>query len=140
MTTAAMAKKLGRSSIMIEMDKKYCEYGQKRVDAIEYEDTPIANAVFDQKPKKVTMTEMITAGYFYVGEPFFFRNGQKVATLLEDGRLLYNEQPMDMHSCAATAREVQAKRLNGFDVWFVKRNNELVSIADIRENYRQTLN
>lgn len=139
MTTAAMAKKLGRSSIMIEMDKKYCEYGQKRVDAIEYEDTPIANAVFDQKPKKVTMKEMITAGYFYTGEPFFFCNGQEVATLLEDGRLLYNEQPMDMHSCAATAREVQAKRLNGFDVWFVKRNNELVSIADIRENYRQTI-
>lgn len=139
MTTAAMAKKLGRSSIMIEMDKKYCEYGQKRIDNIEYEDTPIANAVFDQKPKKVTMTEMITAGYFYTGEPFFFRNGQEVATLLEDGRLLYNEQPMDMHSCAATAREVQAKRLNGFDVWFVKRNNELVSIADIREDYRQTI-
>lgn len=140
MTTAAMAKKLGRSSIMIEMDKKYCEYGQKRVDAIEYEDTLIANAIYDQKPKKATMTEMITAGFFYVGEPFFLRNGQEVATLLGDGRLFYNEQPMDMHSCAATVREVQAKRLNGFDVWFVKRNNKLVSIADIREKYRQTLN
>lgn len=85
------------------------------------------------------MTEMITAGYFHVGEPFFFRNGQKIATLLEDGRLFYNEQPIDMHSCAATARGVQAKRLNGFDVWFVKRNSELVSIADIREQYRQTI-
>lgn len=125
---------------MIEMDKKYCEYGQKRVDAIEYEDTLIANAIYDQKPKKATMTEMITAGFFYVGEPFFLRNGQEVATLLGDGRLFYNEQPMDMHSCAATVREVQAKRLNGFDVWFVKRNNKLVSIADIREKYRQTLN
>lgn len=139
MTTAAMAKKLGRSSIMIEMDKKYCEYGQKRVDNIKYEDTPIANAIFDQKPKKVTMTEMIIAGYFHIGEPFFFRNGQEVATLLEDGRLLYNGEAVDMHSCAAKAREVQAKRLNGFDVWFVKRNNELVSIADIRENFRQTI-
>lgn len=139
MTTAAMAKKLGRSSIMIEMDKKYCEYGQKRIDAIEYEDTPIANAIYDQKPKKATMSEMIAAGYFTVGEPFFFRNGQEVASLLEDGRLFYNSQPMDMHSCAATAREVQAKRLNGFDVWFVKRNGALVSIAEIRENYRQTI-
>ena len=140
MTTAAMAKKLGRSSIMIEMDRKYCEYGQKRVDAIEYEDTPIANAVYDQKPKKVTMTEMISAGYFIIGEPFCLRNGQEVATLLEDGRLLYNGESLDMHTCAATAREVQAKRLNGFDVWFVKRNNELVSIADIREHYRKMLN
>ena len=85
------------------------------------------------------MTEMIIAGYFHIGEPFFFRNGQEVATLLEDGRLLYNGEAVDMHSCAAKAREVQAKRLNGFDVWFVKRNNELVSIADIRENFRQTI-
>ncbi len=139
MTTAAMAKKLGRSSIMIEMDAKYCQYGQKRIDTIEYEDTPIANAVFDEKPKKVTMAEMISAGYFTVGEAFCFRNGQEVASLLEDGRLLYNNEPIDMHSCAANAREVQAKRLNGFDVWFVKRNDLLVSIATIREEYRKTV-
>lgn len=52
MTTAAMAKKLGRSSIMIEMDKKYCEYGQKRVDAIKYEDTSIAKAHMTKNLKK----------------------------------------------------------------------------------------
>ncbi|MBQ8686102.1 MAG: site-specific DNA-methyltransferase [Clostridia bacterium] len=139
MTTAAMAKKLGRSSIMIEKDTQYCEYGQRRIDIIEYEDTPIANAIFDQKPKKATMPDMITAGYFTTGESFYFRNGEEVATLLEDGKLLYQGQPIDMHSCAAKAREVKAKRLNGFDVWFVKRNSELVSIATIREKYRQTI-
>ena len=139
MTTAAMAKKLGRSSIMIEMDTRYCEYGQRRIDTIEYEDTPIANAIFDQKPKKATMPDMIKAGYFATGESFYFRNGEEVATLLEDGKLLYQGQPIDMHSCAAKAREVKAKRLNGFDVWFVRRNGELISIANIRENYRQAL-
>ena len=139
MTTAAVAKKLGRSSIMIELDKKYCDYGQKRVDEVEYEPSPIADAVYDQKPKKATMPDMISAKYFLAGEAFYLKNGVEAATLLEDGRLLYRGEAIDMHTCAALARGVQAERLNGFDVWYVKREGELVPISAIRENYRETL-
>ena len=138
MTTAAMAKKLGRSSIMIEIDKNYCEFGQKRLASIEYQDTPIANAEYDKKPPKATMIDMINAGFFIVGEPFCFKNGEQVAILTQDGRLLYNGETIDMHSCAALSRNVKAKRLNGFDVWYVLRNGTMVSIADIREAYRRT--
>ena len=45
----------------------------------------------------------------------------------------------DMHSCAAKAKGVKAKRLNGFAVWFVKRDGILVSIQEIREDYRTWL-
>ena len=138
MTTAAMAKKLGRSSIMIEIDKNYCEFGQKRLASIEYQDTPIANAEYDKKPPKATMIDMINAGFFIAGEPFCFKNGEQVAILTQDGRLLYNGETIDMHSCAALSRNVKAKRLNGFDVWYVLRNGTMVSIADIREAYRRT--
>ena len=31
MTTAAAAKKLGRNHIMIEQNKKYCQFGEKRL-------------------------------------------------------------------------------------------------------------
>lgn len=136
MTTAAMAKKLGRQYIMIEMDEEYCRYGQERLDTVEFEDSPIARAVFDKKPPKVTMEEMISAGYFTAGEDLCFRDGVKVASLLEDGKLKYNGKTMDMHSCAAVARAVKAKRLNGFDYWYVIRDGVPVSIADIRERYR----
>lgn len=139
MTTAAMAKKLGRSSVMIEIDSNYCRYGQIRIDNMRFDDNPIANAVFDQKPKKVTMSEMITAGYFFTGESFYFKNGTEVATLLNDGRLMYNGESLDMHSCAAISRGVKAARLNGFDVWFVKRNGQLISISDIREAFRHAI-
>ena len=50
-----------------------------------------------------------------------------------------NHEAMDMHSCAAMSRGVQAQRLNGFDVWFVKRDGVLTSIATIREDYRKSL-
>mgnify|MGYP003376903034 FL=1 len=138
MTTGAAAKKLGRDYIMIERDKTYCDYGARRLEAVQFEDTDIARAVFDEKPLRVTVSEMIENGYFQVGEWFSFRDGVQVATLCEDGKLLYHGQVFDMHSCAAVARRVKAKRLNGFDYWYVRRDGQLVSIASIRDAYRKS--
>lgn len=121
---------------MIEKVKEYCHYGQERVDETEYEDNAISNAAFDIKPQKVTMEEMIAKGYFTVGEWFYFKKGDAVAQLMKDGKLQYNGEILDMHSCAAIARGVKAERLNGFDYWWVMRNNERVSIADVREQFR----
>lgn len=137
MTTAAAAKKLGREYIMIEKNEEYCQYGQQRLDKVNFEDSDIARAKFDEKPIKVTMQEMIQNKYFLAGEWFYFKNGTKVAELCENGKLIYEGKQMDMHSCAAKARGVKASRLNGFDYWYVLRNEELVSISKIREDYRQ---
>lgn len=136
MTTAAAAKALGRDYIMIEKVQEYCYYGQQRVNETKYEDSDISNAVFDINPPKVTMEEMIAKGYFTVGEWFYFKKGDAVAQLTENGKLQYNGEIIDMHSCAAIARGVKASRLNGFDYWCVIRNNERVSIANIREQFR----
>ena len=137
MTTAAAAKKLGRQYIMIEREEKYCKYGEERLKGITFENSPIAMATFDEKPIKVTMPEMIEAGFFTVNEGFYFRDGkEQIATLNSNGKLNYNGEEIDMHSCAAIARKVKAKRLNGFDYWYVLRNDQLISIADVRDNYR----
>jgi len=137
MTTAAAAKKLGRSYIMIETDERYCRFGQERLDSVVFEDTDIARAKFDEKPPKVSMPEMIAAGFFTVGETFCFKNGEPIAKLCADGKLEYNGEVLDMHTCCAVARQVKAQRLNGFDYWYVFRYNQPVSIADIREEYRK---
>ncbi len=137
MTTGAMAKKLGRQYIMIERDKRYCKFGEQRLAKVLYEDTPIARAQFDEKPLKVSMAEMIAAGYFKEGEDVCFKSGEPVAKLLADGKLEYKNEIIDMHSCAAIAKGVKASRLNGFDVWYVLRNGNPISIAVIRDNYRK---
>ena len=139
MTTGAIAKRLGRNYIMIDRDESYCKAGQERLNSVSFENSDIANAIFDKKPLKVTMTEMIKAGYFTEGEYFCFRNGEKIATLCSDGTLNYQGQNLDMHSCAAIARQVKASRLNGFDVWFVERDGNLVSIDEVRNLYRASL-
>ena len=140
MTTAAAAKKLGRDYVMIEKNKKYCEYGEKRLALVQFEDTPIARAQYDIKPVKVTVAEMIEKSVLIAGEYFSFKDGKPVAVLCPDGKLNYNGQIMDMHSCAAAARGAKAKRLNGFDYWYVVRDGKLISISNIRDEYRKTLN
>lgn len=89
MTTGAAAKKLGRNYIMIEKNISYCQYGKKRLDSVSYENTDIANAIFDIKPKKATMIDMIKSGYFIENEWFYFKDGTKLAQLSDAGKLLY---------------------------------------------------
>ncbi len=137
MTTAAVAKKLGRQYIMIEREKKYCKYGEQRIKDICFEDTPIARAQFDVKPLKVSISEMIKEKYFFEGELFYLKNNSANAILNDDGKLLFNGELMDMHSCAAKAKKSKSDRLNGFDYWYVMRDGNLVSISDIREQYRK---
>ena len=137
MTTGAAAKRLGREYIMIERDKEYCKYGRERLDKIEFVDDDIARATFDIKPLKVSVSEMITSNYLKDGEFFYFRTGNEIAKLQRDGKLLYNGEALDMHTCAARAKGLKAKRVNGFDYWYVERKGERKSIADIREEYRK---
>ena len=139
MTTGAAAKKLGRKYIMIERNETYCAYGKKRLDDTEFQDSEIARADIDVKPIRVTMQEMIHAGAFRVGESFMLKDGSVCAELQPDGKLRFHGEILDMHTCAAKAKNLRAKRVNGFNVWHVLLDNQLVSIAAIRENYRASI-
>lgn len=139
MTTGAVAKRLGRKYFMIERDPKYYEYGKQRIEQEVFGDSDIANAVYDKKPLTARMPEMIQNGFFFEEEMFYLQDGTKGGILQADGKLLYKGKITDMHSCAAKVKGVKAKRLNGFAVWFVKRDGILVSIQEIREDYRTWL-
>lgn len=139
MTTGAIAKRLGRKYFMIERDPKYYEYGKQRIEQEVFEESDIANAVYDKKPLTAKMPEMIQNGFFFNEEMFYLQDGTKGGILQADGKLLYKGKITDMHSCAAKVKGVKAKRLNGFAVWFVKRDGILVSIQKIREDYRTWL-
>ncbi len=136
MTTGVAAKKLGRKYIMIERDEKYCKYGELRLSKTQFQDSGLANAAFDEKPKKVSVEEMIENQYLIEGECFYLKDGKPIAVLCKDGKLMYQDQILDMHTCVALAKGVKAKRLNGFDYWRVARGGKLVPISEIRENYR----
>lgn len=135
MTTGAIAKKMGRKYICIERDKKYCEYGEQRLNNIIPVIGDIENASFDVRPPKVTFAEMIEDGYFTVGEKMYF-NEKPYFFLTEKGKLHRDGcEDIDIHSAIAKIKESKAKRLNGWDYWSVKRDNLFIPIDDIRKQY-----
>ncbi len=135
MTTAAIAKLMGRKYICIEKDEKYCQFGKERIDNIKPNIGDVEKAIFDVKPPKVTFEEMINAGYFSVGEKMYFDNISQF-TLSSKGKLIDdNNKEIDIHSGIAKIKNSRAKRLNGWDFWQVERNGNLISIDTIRKQY-----
>ena len=136
MTTGAVAKRMGRNYTMIERDETYIKYGQKRLDSVVPEISDVELATFDIKPLKVSMKEMVQAGYFRIGEKFFNKQGESAVLADDSGKLTYNGETKSMHEVAALMMG-QSRRVNAFDFLTVERNGCRVSINDVREDYRR---
>lgn len=89
LTTGAVAKQMGRLYTTIEQGQKYVEFGQKRLDSINEVIGDVENAVFDIKPIKVSMKQMVEANYFTLGEQFIHENGEVTILASADGKLEY---------------------------------------------------
>lgn len=140
MTTGAIAKQCGRSFIGIEKNKKYCEYGIKRLENIVENIGNIESSIYDEKPLKVSLKEMIDNKYFFKNEKFYLKNKTDFVFLQPDGKIKYQNGKIDnIHSAAAILSNKKVDRVNGFDYWFVERNEKLVSINVIREEYRKKI-
>ena len=138
MTTGAVAKKAGRNYTMIERDETYIKYGKKRLDAVIPDIGDVENAVFDIKPIKVSVAEMVAANFFQIGEFFYHKNGEKAVLVSDKGQLEYNGEIDSMHEIAAKMMN-GSRRVNAFDYLFVMRDEKLVSFAEVRDNYRSTI-
>lgn len=135
MTTGVMAKKMGRQYICIDNNEKYCSYGEKRLNKITPLITDIELAKFDNKPPRVTFTEMIDAGYFKENEKLYYDN-KPYLLLMHNGKAKNSKgDVIDIHSGIALIKNSASSRLNGWEYWCVKRDNQLVKIDDIRKKY-----
>ncbi|WP_066389591.1 DNA-methyltransferase [Helicobacter himalayensis] len=139
MTTAVAAKILGRNYIMLEQNATYIQYGKRRLELLAFEDSPIAKAEFDKKPLKVSLTEMIVAGFLQVGESVYLNNTSFEAKLTSAGRLEFEEEIYDIHTLSARLKNTKAERLNGFRYWKVRRGDSYIFLDKIREEYRKSL-
>ena len=135
MTTGAVAKKTGRDYTMIERDETYIKYGKKRLNNVIPEIGDVEKAVFDEKPLKVSVSEMVDSGYFKIGEPFYHKNGEQGILVSEKGILEYKGTKDSMHEIAALMMN-GSRRVNAFDYLYVDRDGIKVSIKDIRDKYR----
>ena len=135
MTTGAMAKKLGRDYLCIDNNLRYCQYGQERIDGVQPEITRIATAAYDQRPPKVTFSEMIENGYFFEGEPLYYRQIPYLYLTKEGKGIKSNGEVIDIHSAIGKIKKNIECRLNGWDYWEVVREGKFIRIDEIRTRY-----
>ena len=71
------------------------------------------------------------------GGTFAHKNGKTAKLVSENGKLEYDGKTDSMHEIAGIMMN-SPRRQNGFEYFFVNRNNHLISIDDVRNEYRKT--
>jgi len=135
-TTGAIAKLTGRNFIGIDREPKYIKIASKRIKAIKPEKkNPLFLNKLDIKPPRVSTELLIDKKYLNINEAFYSPSGNKQATLVKNGYLYDGIEELSIHKTAA--KILSKTNHNGWNYWFVKRNNKQVSINDIRKEYRK---
>ncbi|EGV00150.1 hypothetical protein [Mycoplasmopsis columbina] len=79
---------------------------------------------------------MIENNFFTIGEGFYTINSYETKLMTVDAKLEFDGIVESMHEIAGKMLH-KTMRFNAFDHLYVKRNNQFVSIDEIRNNYCQ---
>lgn len=139
MTTAAVARRMGRHYISIERDERYCFYGRQRVEREQPWLGEIERAAWDQKPPRVTMLMLMDEMLLHTGEKVYLADGVTSGELFTDGRVRVGGELMDIHAAAALLSGGKAARVNGYEHLYVMRNGMFVSLGELRKRYAARL-
>ena len=136
-TTGAVARKLGRNFIGIELEPAYIDLARRRLASLA---TPLfgeAELITRSRrtAPRVRFGQLVEAQYLAVGQQVFSRDRRVVATVKADAHLLWGDTSGSIHQIAALAQNKPA--FNGWEFWYCEdAAGNLVSIDALRERYR----
>ena len=134
-TTAAVAKRLGRNYIGFEREEFYVNVAKERVEKI----TPLKEALLEYKIEKrqpkVPFGNLIEKGYVKIGEFLYSNDRRTKAEVQADGSLVYNENCGSIHKISAMV--LGKTNNNGWTYWNILRDNKLLSIDELRNDYEE---
>ncbi len=137
-TTAAVATKLYRHYIGIELSPEYVEIARERIAAIPrtlFSDNELLTKSKRDIPR-ISFGQLIEAQYIAVGQKLFSKDRNFVATVKADSSLAWQQHSGSIHKIAALIQN--RPRCNGWEYWYYESvDGTLVSIDDLREQYRQ---
>lgn len=141
-TTGAVAKKLHRRWIGIELDAAYIQIAQDRLDAIEPE--PYDAQIFDVRNKKrlqprLPFASLLENGQLNPGQALYFQGDRlKIARVKPDGNLLLDGFEGSIHQAGRFLSG--GSPCNGWEHWyFVGGDGELHPIDELRQMTRDSL-
>lgn len=137
-TTAAMAKRLGRKFYGIDSDERFARYAKERVAKEKEELDEYTDALLDIKPPVVRFKELVDKGYIDSKERIYFKNTDMFALVAtsQEQELLYEGKEYGISRLGGILGGLTGNA-NGWNVWFVVRDNKKVPISKIRDIYRK---
>ncbi len=140
-TTGAVARKLHRHFIGVEIDKKYANLAMRRVkEVVQLEfDPPIFVTPNPRRKKRIPFGNLIENGMLEPGQLLYFGSeGTLTAKVLADGKLSFNGQRGSIHQLAKIIHNGPS---NGWKVWYYwdEKEEQRKPIDHLRELVRQEL-
>ena len=132
-TTGTVCKKYNRNFIGLEREEKYISASIDRINKQNDESNDISNLVLEVKPPRVSMKQLIDAGYIIDGEYLYDKNGEQICEVLKDGYVLIGKDKKSIHKASATV--LGKVNNNGWDFFHIKRKEKLISINELRYEY-----
>lgn len=132
-TTGAIAKKLHRQFLGIEKESFYKKVADERIKNIIPVDLDTLNYEIEKPKPKVSFGSLIKEGYIKIGESIYNKSKTINGKVLADGTIMVNKEVGSIHSISA--KMLNKINNNGWDYWYVERENNLLSIDDLRFKY-----
>lgn len=132
-TTGAIAKKLGRKYIGFEKEKKYIDESNKRINNAKPYLNHTLKYPFETKKPKVPFGSLIENGMITPGEKIFSKDKRYFAEVLANGTIINEISFGSIHKVSAELLKKTSN--NGWNFWYVERNNILKSIDELRNEF-----
>lgn len=137
-TTGAMARKLQRHYIGIEVEPDYIRVARERLSQdVQYDfDAPFFITPNPRHRARVPFGTLVEQGFIKPGESLFFgETGDRAATVQADGSLTFHGERGSIH---ALARKLKSGPANGWALWYYddEETHTRRPIEDLREMYR----
>ncbi len=130
-----LQNKLGRNFIGFEKKKTYINVANSMLRKI----VPIKKELLlykiETKKPKVTFGNLVEKGYIKIGEKLYSEKKDKEAVVQADASIESGNEIGSIHKISA--KILKKENNNGWDFWYVLKNNEPVSIDSLRYAYKR---
>lgn len=137
-TTGAVAKRLGRNYLGIELAPDYVALARARIAALPQANyaAEVLSTPSKRAAPRVSFGQLIEAQYVAVGQIVWAKDRRVSALVKADSQLLWQAQSGSIHRIAALAQGRPAA--NGWEYWYCEQaDGSLLSIDVLRERYRR---
>ncbi|HBX69333.1 MAG TPA: DNA methyltransferase [Chloroflexi bacterium] len=141
-TTGVAAKRLHRQWIGIEREEKYIQLARQRIQ--EAESAPFDEKTFEirsrrKAARRVPFSVLLESGYLISGQKLYFQRDAHRSALIKPDAHLRTADGFEGSIHQAARHYADEAPCNGWDLWFLEENGELISLDALRERFRASI-